>query len=144
MSEISKEQIIYAAENRVQLAESMLSDDLEPLQERTWSIELALASNALLALREEPVAYRYRFRPTREAAGKWILVDTLEEANPLPKYEVQPLYTAPPEPVVPDVERMKEIYSLFCTPTTGSDNAMVAIHKACRAAMLATPSGKEG
>ncbi|EOC1054346.1 DUF551 domain-containing protein [Cronobacter sakazakii] len=55
----------------------------------------------LLALREraEPVAYRYRFRPTREAAGKWILVDTLEEANPLPKYEIQPLYTAPPAPV---------------------------------------------
>lgn len=54
-----------------------------------------------------------------------------------------PLYTAPPAPVVPDVERMKEIYSLFCTPTTGSDNAMVAIHKACRAAMLATPSSKK-
>ncbi|WP_038887930.1 hypothetical protein [Cronobacter dublinensis] len=54
-----------------------------------------------------------------------------------------PLYTAPPAQVVPDVERMKEIYSLFCTPTTGSDNAMVAIHKACRAAMLATPSGKK-
>lgn len=57
---------------------------------------------SVLALREraEPVAYRYRFRPTREAAGKWILVDTLEEANPLPKYEIQPLYTAPPAPVV--------------------------------------------
>lgn len=61
----------------------------------------------LLALRKEreraePVAYRYRFRPTREAAGKWILVDTLEEANPLPKYEIQPLYTAPPEPSADD------------------------------------------
>ncbi|PPY22293.1 hypothetical protein C3D69_01890 [Cronobacter sakazakii] len=52
--------------------------------------------------RAEPVAYRYRFRPTREAAGKWILVDTLEEANPLPKYEIQPLYTAPPAPVADD------------------------------------------
>ncbi|KAB1061147.1 hypothetical protein AUN10_09530 [Cronobacter sakazakii] len=52
------------------------------------------------ALREraEPVGYRYRFRPTSEAAGKWILVETIEEANPLPKYEVQPLYTAPPAP----------------------------------------------
>ncbi|MFW0850332.1 hypothetical protein QMS90_20300 [Cronobacter sakazakii] len=47
--------------------------------------------------------------------------------------------TAPPAPAMPDVERMKEIYSLFCTPTTGSDNAMVAIHKACRAAMRAAP-----
>lgn len=57
----------------------------------------------LLALQErvervEPVAYRYRFRPTSEAAGKWILVETLEEANPLPKYEIQPLYTAPHRP----------------------------------------------
>ncbi|ELY4814483.1 hypothetical protein SM100_003288 [Cronobacter sakazakii] len=62
---------------------------------------------SVLALREraEPVAYRYRFRPTREAAGKWILVDTLEEANPLPKYEIQPLYTAPPAPVVPKIDR---------------------------------------
>ncbi|EOG5778504.1 DUF3850 domain-containing protein [Cronobacter sakazakii] len=60
------------------------------------SIELVLRERA------EPVAYRYRFRPTREAAGKWILVDTLEEANPLPKYEIQPLYTAPPAPVVPE------------------------------------------
>ncbi|EPI7966785.1 DUF3850 domain-containing protein [Cronobacter sakazakii] len=64
------------------------------------SIELVLRERA------EPVAYRYRFRPTREAAGKWILVDTLEEANPLPKYEIQPLYTAPPAPVVPDGLRM--------------------------------------
>ncbi|EOU1295302.1 DUF551 domain-containing protein [Cronobacter sakazakii] len=56
---------------------------------------------SVLALREraEPVAYRYRFRPTSEAAGKWILVETIEEANPLPKYEIQPLYTAPPAPV---------------------------------------------
>ncbi|EOC0436846.1 hypothetical protein ACI00D_004600 [Cronobacter dublinensis] len=45
-------------------------------------------------------------------------------------------YTAPPAPAVPDLERLKEIYSIFCTPTTGSDNALSAIHNACRAAML--------
>ncbi|PUW50196.1 DUF3850 domain-containing protein [Cronobacter sakazakii] len=50
------------------------------------------------------------------------------------------LYTAPPAPVVPDLERLKEIYSIFCTPTTGSDNALSAIHNACCAAMLAAPS----
>ncbi|WP_199781733.1 DUF551 domain-containing protein [Cronobacter sakazakii] len=69
--------------------------------------ESSVLARELLALRKEreraePVAYRYRFRPTREAAGKWILVDTLEEANPLPKYEIQPLYTAPPAPVADD------------------------------------------
>lgn len=43
---------------------------------------------------------------------------------------------AQPAPVVPDLQRFKEIYSIFCTPTTGSDNALSAIHNACRAAML--------
>ncbi|EMC4372027.1 DUF551 domain-containing protein [Cronobacter sakazakii] len=75
-------------------------------ESQAWE-ESALIVEELLALRKEqeraePVAYRYRFRPTREAAGKWILVDTLEEANPLPKYEIQPLYTAPPAPVADD------------------------------------------
>ncbi|ELQ6142748.1 DUF551 domain-containing protein [Cronobacter sakazakii] len=75
-------------------------------ESQAWE-ESALIVEELLALRKEreraePVAYRYRFRPTREAAGKWILVDTLEKANPLPKYEIQPLYTAPPAPVADD------------------------------------------
>lgn len=43
---------------------------------------------------------------------------------------------AQPAPLLPDLERLKEIYSIFCTPTTGSDNALSAIHNACRAAML--------
>jgi len=52
-----------------------------------------------------------------------------------------PVYAAPPETVaqpvqMPTVAKLKEIYSLFCTPTTGSDNAMTAIHKSCRAAMI--------
>lgn len=51
-----------------------------------------------------------------------------------------PVYAAPPEPVaqplqMPTLAKLKEIYSLFCTPTTGSDNAMTAIHKALRAAL---------
>lgn len=40
------------------------------------------------------------------------------------------------KPVVLDLQRLKEIYSIFCTPTTGSDNALSAIHNAYRAAML--------
>ena len=57
-----------------------------------------------------------------------------------PGHWVIPLHADPrparPSPVVPDLERLKEIYSIFCTPTTGSDNALSAIHNACRAAML--------
>lgn len=53
-----------------------------------------------------------------------------------------PVYAAPPAPVaqLPAVAKLKEIYSLFCTPTTGSDNAMTAIHKALIAAMIKNPS----
>lgn len=46
------------------------------------------------------------------------------------------LATMDAEPVIPDLQQFKEIYSIFCTPTTSSDNALSAIHKACRAAML--------
>ncbi|WP_158699957.1 hypothetical protein [Cronobacter dublinensis] len=56
MVELTKEQIISAAEKRFELAEAMLSGDLEPLQERTWSIELELARAALAALRADKVA----------------------------------------------------------------------------------------
>lgn len=41
-----------------------------------------------------------------------------------------------PAPVVPDLQQLKEIYSIFCTPTTGSDNALFAIRNTFRAAML--------
>lgn len=40
------------------------------------------------------------------------------------------------EPVVPDLQQLKEIYSIFCTPTTGSDNALFAIRNTFRAFML--------
>ena len=50
-----------------------------------------------------------------------------------------PVYAAPPEPVaqpvqMPTVAKMKEIYSLFCTPTTGSNNAITAISAMIEAA----------
>ncbi|EPE7079414.1 hypothetical protein ACSMAD_003917 [Cronobacter sakazakii] len=96
----------------------------------------------LLALREraEPVAWRSDEGPFAVTRFK-----SVAETWAAKGWKITPLYTAPPAPVaVPDVERMKEIYSIFCTPTTGSDNAMVAIHKACRAAMLAAAPGKEG
>ncbi|EPE3185098.1 hypothetical protein ACT5AG_002638 [Cronobacter sakazakii] len=85
-------------------------EDYDPVEDKEQYEMFGLgvvAMDELLALRKEreraePVAYRYRFHPTREAAGKWILVDTLEEAHPLPKYEIQPLYTAPAATLVDD------------------------------------------
>ncbi|PPX97184.1 DUF551 domain-containing protein [Cronobacter sakazakii] len=105
MSEISKAALAEACEEKVKQLEFSVKQSAFDSVRQELETELQIARVALAALREqaEPVAYRYRFRPTREAAGKWILVDTLEEANPLPKYEIQPLYTAPPAPpVVPD------------------------------------------
>ncbi|MFS7884330.1 DUF551 domain-containing protein [Cronobacter malonaticus] len=54
----TKEQLIAAAHGRIDFANMMLSDNPEPLKERTWSIELELARIALSALREraDPVA----------------------------------------------------------------------------------------
>lgn len=83
--------------------------------------------------RVEPVAYAdpqaFRNFQAGTATKEWVWAK--------PDAGLVPVFVeAPPAPVVPDLERLKEIYSIFCTPTTGSDNALSAIHNACRAAML--------
>ena len=50
MSTITKEQLIASAHARIEFAEMMLAGELEPLKERTWSIELELARIALASL----------------------------------------------------------------------------------------------
>ncbi|NHW96225.1 hypothetical protein G9X48_11990 [Cronobacter sp. HA18006] len=151
MSEISKEALAAACAEKVKQLEFSVKQSAFDSVRRELETELAIARVALLALRE-------RAEPVGEVVDQpdGLVMDgtvhlggsgTHRAIKGLNKMKRMPLgtkfYTAPTAPVVPDVERMKEIYSLFCTPTTGSDNAMVAIHKACRAAMLATPSGKK-
>lgn len=75
----TKEQLIAAAHGRIDFANMMLSDNPEPLQERTWSIELALASNALLALREraepvEPIWRAKKYPVNRPVPGSQLIV----------------------------------------------------------------------
>ena len=53
--EFTKEQLIASAHARIEFAEMMLAGELEPLKERTWSIELELARIALASLEAEPV-----------------------------------------------------------------------------------------
>lgn len=53
----TKEQLIAAAHGRIDFANMMLSDNPEPLKERTWAIELRLAEIALAALTVEPYGY---------------------------------------------------------------------------------------
>lgn len=89
MITFTKEQLIAAAHARIEFAEMMLAGELEPLKERTWSIELALARIALASLEAEPVAYM---------TYKGYL---LHAADPkLAEYsEPTPLYDAPPAPI---------------------------------------------
>ncbi|EPB7456749.1 hypothetical protein [Citrobacter freundii] len=92
----------------------------------------------------EPVAWRYRYvhTPKTEEHGspfttEWKLCDREDECNPSDCFERQPLYTAPPAPVVPDelLSAMEEVLRI-------SDRDHEAWHKArngiasCRAAML--------
>lgn len=55
MITFTKEQLIASALARIDFAEMMLAGELEPLKERTWSIELELARIALASLEAEPV-----------------------------------------------------------------------------------------
>ena len=63
----------------------------------------------IAAFGAEPVAWRYRYvhTPKTEEHGspfttEWKLCDSEDECNPSDCFERQPLYTAPPAPVVPD------------------------------------------
>lgn len=56
MITFTKEQLIASAHARIEFAEMMLAGELEPLKERTWSIELELARIALASLEAEPVS----------------------------------------------------------------------------------------
>ncbi|MDU4085136.1 MAG: hypothetical protein E7H67_21840 [Enterobacter asburiae] len=55
MITFTKEQLIASAHARIEFAEMMLAGELEPLKERTWSIELELARIALASLEAEAV-----------------------------------------------------------------------------------------
>ncbi|EOW6731033.1 DUF551 domain-containing protein [Cronobacter malonaticus] len=103
----TKEQLIAAAHGRIDFANMMLSDNPEPLKERTWSIELELARIALSALRE-------RAEPVGEVVDQpdGLVMDgtvhlggsgTHRAIKGLNKMKRMPLgtkfYTAPPAPV---------------------------------------------
>ncbi|WP_237720987.1 MULTISPECIES: hypothetical protein [Cronobacter] len=102
----TKEQLIAAAHGRIDFANMMLSDNPEPLKERTWSIELELAHIALAALREraEPVAWtdEQELRDVNERGCGYLFT-----VNPITPHadprRVIKLYAEPPAPVAPAV-----------------------------------------
>lgn len=141
MITFTKEQLIASAHARIEFAEMMLAGELEPLKERTWSIELELARIALASLEAEPVAYM---------TYKGYL---LHAADPkLAEYsEPTPLYDAPPAPVsVP--ECFKRLLHHAYGMTMGHDwnkGTMAGHHRdklcqavdECRATMLQGADG---
>ncbi|HHQ9516008.1 TPA: hypothetical protein ACSW47_002510 [Escherichia coli] len=101
-------------------------------------------NGVIAAFDADPVAWRYRYvhTPKTEEHGspfttEWKLCDSEDECNPSDCFERQPLYTAPPAPVVPEelLSAMEEVLRI-------SDRNHEAWHKArngiaaCRAAML--------
>lgn len=113
---------------------------------------------AIAAMNANPVAWRYRYvhTPKTEEHGspfrsEWKLCDSEDECNPSDCFERQPLYTAPPAPVVPaEIEPDYEVIKAIL-PTANPDEYACCIAadmwNACRAAMLqagnspATPYG---
>ncbi|EPL0394449.1 hypothetical protein QCJ66_001113 [Enterobacter ludwigii] len=138
--EFTKEQLIASALARIEFAEMMLAGELEPLKERTWSIELELARIALASLEAEAVAYLTNSASMAEVitshhfGGDSVSMRRVAESS-----KWKPLFTAPPAPVsVPTFEE-------WCKrteqkPVGWVHDAMKEAYDACRAAML---HGKE-
>lgn len=105
MITFTKEQLIASAHARIEFAEMMLAGELEPLTERTWSIELELARIALASLNAEPYGY------LRENDGQIQMSIGPERPNNRSGGYATPwaaIYSSPP--VVPDVlERLRSI-----------------------------------
>lgn len=102
---------------------------------------------AIAAMNANPVAWRYRYvhTPKTEEHGspfttEWKLCDSEDECNPSDCFERQPLYTAPPAPVVPaEIEPDYEVIKAIL-PTANPDEYACCIAadmwNARRAAML--------
>ncbi|MEI9481814.1 DUF551 domain-containing protein [Enterobacter cancerogenus] len=146
MITFTKEQLIASAHARIEFAEMMLAGELEPLKERTWSIELDLARIALASLEadgdSEPVAF---------INGAWTLV-YYRPPKELGLKIGDKLYTAPPAPVsVPDesaVESLATDLMKRIDKITGERHSVatlsslrVSIVESCRSAMLQGAAG---
>ncbi|EOG5468882.1 DUF551 domain-containing protein [Cronobacter sakazakii] len=140
----TKEQLIAAAHGRIDFANMMLSDNPEPLKERTWSIELELARIALSALREraEPIYQERLFHVSGKKQIEYWAEINKGAYQYLPESERRIVYTAPPAPVVAaetfdEWSRRCEIQLTLCRPEFREVAEIT--WNACCAAMLAAP-----
>lgn len=139
MITFTKEQLIASAHARIEFAEMMLAGELEPLKERTWSIELKLARIALASLEAEasgrnPVlayadSYRDMANQGVESIPVWSVITDLER-------NIAPLFTATPAPVsVPDAMEMDDDFD------SAFEHGKAVGWNAYRAAMLQGSDG---
>ncbi|ELY6289296.1 hypothetical protein [Cronobacter sp. 153480017-3] len=137
MSEISKEALAAACEEKVKQLEFSVKQSAFDSVRQELQTELAIARIALLALREraEPVAWRNDEGPFAVTRFK-----SVAETWAAKGWKITPLYTAPPAPVVPTFDEWLEIRGN--KPLGWVKDAMRESYDACRAAMLAAP-GKE-
>ncbi|EDS0974537.1 TPA: hypothetical protein ACJI0O_001702 [Salmonella enterica subsp. enterica serovar Minnesota] len=104
---------------------------------------LKVIDGAIAAFGAEPVAWRYRYvhTPKTEEHGspfttEWKLCDSEDECNPSDCFERQPLYTAPPAPLMPDEMAISDDMNLY-------QKSFAQGHNACRAAILASAPQRE-
>lgn len=148
MITFTKEQLIASAHARIEFAEMMLAGELEPLKERTWSIELELARIALASLEAEPVGFIARHKETGKF-GSYLhpKADWFKNDD----YEVLSAYTAPPAPVsvpevvlkslLPDVEKSEFWFEHDGKILFEGVKFNNAVFDACQAAMLQGADG---
>ncbi|MDN3797341.1 DUF551 domain-containing protein [Enterobacter hormaechei] len=137
MITFTKEQLIASAHARIEFAEMMLAGELEPLKERTWSIELELARIVLASLEAEPLCYltwHQGFRAPDDCE------EYVVEAKPGDKScdgtPAFPVYTAPPAPVsVPAAMEMDDDFD------SAFEHGKAVGWNAYRAAMLQGADG---
>ncbi|RXM23568.1 hypothetical protein EO238_18865 [Citrobacter sp. AAK_AS5] len=100
MITFTKEQLIASAHARIEFAEMMLAGDLEPLKERTWSIELELARIALASLEAEALAWtdEQELRDVEKFGCAYLFTVNPITPNADPRRVIK-LYTVPPAPV---------------------------------------------
>nr|WP_256343546.1 DUF551 domain-containing protein [Escherichia coli] len=115
----------------------MLAGELEPLKERTWSIELELARIALASLEAKPIGAFHIAEQQVDGTsdylkdGEWPIDNGIIE-----------VYAAPPVPVVPEEKPMPNPLSMYAVDAVAAI-AEVRGWNACRAAMLQSGNFRE-
>lgn len=138
MISFTKEQLIASAHARIEFAEMMLAGELEPLKERTWSIELELARIALASLEAEAVCVidqsNLDYLKSGSDADVWPASRT-EMGDVLLYRAAPPAPVSVPEEVASAIESLKQTL-VECNRYNYCFDAVKRVEDACRAAML--------